>query len=100
MKVLLVLLLCFGLYGCATANSNPVGLLHKVEIGMTKEDVFKACGSPSEWTRQVINEKTYETWHYAFYTETYDFIDNSLIGYSSRGRYLTKEKIEDVRNYQ
>lgn len=86
------------LSGCATPSPNPVGLLHNVNIGMTKKQVFHACGSPSEWTRQVINGKIYETWHYAFYTETYDFVDSILVGYSSRGRYHSTNGIEDVRN--
>ncbi len=83
--------------GCASTPGTY--LLHKADFGMTKEDLFKSAGSPSGWTRQVIDGHTYETWHYAFFTETYDFVDNSLVGFSSRGCYYSEDSKEDVRDY-
>jgi hypothetical protein len=94
MKKLIVLLFCLGLCGCA---SIPGLGDRKVSIGMTKEQVFWKVGSPLNWTRQVINGKTYETWSFFNDASTYDFIDNILVGYSYRGRYYLKDSVEDVR---
>lgn len=42
MRKILVLLLCFGLIGCATAASK----MNNLSLGMTKPEVIKAMGSP------------------------------------------------------
>ena len=42
MKRILVLLLCLGLGGCATASN-----LNNVSLGMTKGDVIKTLGNPN-----------------------------------------------------
>jgi hypothetical protein len=94
MKNLILCLLL--LYGCATP-----GLVgdRKVNIGMTKEQVLWAVGSPLNWTRQTIDGKVYETWSFWNDGYTYDFVDNILVGYSVRGRYYSKDKTIDVRDW-
>lgn len=66
---------------------------------MTKEQLMKEYGAPNSWSRQVINDKTYEVWYYYNFSETYDFVDNTLTGYSSRSVYHSANNTEDVRNY-
>lgn len=97
MRSIILLLLCLGLCGCA---SIPGLGDRKVNIGMTKEQVMWKVGSPLNWSRQVINGKTYESWSFWNDASTYDFIDDELIGWSKRGRYYSKDSIEDVRNYK
>jgi len=95
--VLTLLALCLGLCGCATIP----GLTNRqVEIGMTKEEVMWKVGSPLNWTRQIIDGKTYETWSFWNDARTYDFIDGKLVGWSERGRYYSKDGVEDVRAYR
>lgn len=60
---------------------------------------MKEYGAPNSWSRQVINGKTYEAWYYYDFSETYDFVDNALAGYSSRSVYHSENNTEDVRNY-
>jgi hypothetical protein len=98
MRILNVLIIILILSGCATP-----GLIYthdKVKIGMTKEQVMYICGSPGLWSKQNINNKIYETWSYDNFAETYNFVDNILIGFSRNGAYHSENRIEDVRNYK
>jgi hypothetical protein len=98
MKILTIFLICFILSGCATI---PGLTDHKINIGMTKEQVFWKIGSPGEWSKRAIDGHVYETWSgYNLGCDSYDFIDGILIGYSTRGRYYSKDGVEDVRNYK
>jgi hypothetical protein len=52
MKKLITLLLCLGLYGCATASQ-----LNQISIGMSKEEVIKKMGKPD--STAAIGDKEY-----------------------------------------
>jgi hypothetical protein len=95
-RTFILVLLCLGLYGCATPGLTN----RQVNFGMTKEQVMWKVGSPLNWSCQTINNHTYETWSFWGDSRTYDFVDNVLVGYSERGRYYSKESIEDVRDYR
>ncbi|MDD5653885.1 MAG: hypothetical protein PHT31_06995 [Candidatus Omnitrophica bacterium] len=104
MKKILVLLLCLGLFGCASSG-YPITKpdVYKADIGMTREQVYQHCGSPIGWTRQIIDGKTYESWTYNPLIGTYDFVDGILVGYSKREafgemKYYSKDKVDDIKN--
>jgi len=99
MKILFAILICISLCGCASLPMPIISNHPKIDIGMTKEKLMKEYGAPNFWNRQVINGKTYEAWYYYNFSETYDFVDNALTGYSSRSVYHSANGIEDVRNY-
>ena len=42
MKKILVLILCLGLFGCATTSK----ITNRLSLGMTQEEVRKNCGNP------------------------------------------------------
>ena len=60
MKRTLVLLLCLGLYGCATA-----GKINSISLGMSKEEVIKTMGQPVSTSAkegaEYLNYKLSET---------------------------------------
>ena len=99
MKILFAILICITLCGCASVPIPIVFNHAKISIGMTKKQLMKEYGAPNSWSRQVINGKTYEAWYYYDFSETYDFVDNALAGYSSRSVYHSENNTEDVRNY-
>jgi hypothetical protein len=101
MRVLFITLICITLYGCASVPT-PLILNHpKVHIGMSKEKLYyNGYGAPNLWSKKTINGKTYETWYYYNFSESFDFLNNALTGYSSRSIYHSAEGDEDVRNYQ
>jgi hypothetical protein len=70
-----------------------------INIGMTKSELIQKYGGPTSWSRKIINEHIYEILYYYDVSETFDFVDNILTGYSSRSRYITKDGIEDIRDY-
>lgn len=101
MRIFLILFICLLLSGCASIPS-PIILNHpKIYIGMSKEKLYyNGYGAPNLWSKQMINGKTYETWYYYNFSESFDFVDNKLTGYSSRSIYHSANGDEDVRNYQ
>ena len=96
-KLIYLFILVILVNGCATI---PGISNRQFNIGMTKDQVMWKVGSPLNWTRQVINGKTYEVWSYWNDARTYDFIDGELVGWSERGRYYSKDGVDDVRNYK
>ena len=98
MKNIFILLLCLGLCGCVTTFDNY--LSNRLQIGMTKNQVYHVIGSPTKWIRQVNNGKIYENWHGSMQSIDCDFVDGVLAGWSWAGIYHSKDGIEDVRNYK
>jgi len=72
----------------------------RIELGISKERVFEIDGSPSYWTRFPTSDGVFESWKYHTHMRAYDFKDGVLIGYSHRGRYISADYFEDVRNYK
>ena len=103
MKTLFAIFICITLCGCATIRREySKNIAQTIHIGMTKEQVYRVNGPSTTWSRQSINGHVYETWIYIGLRNTFDFVDNSLIGYSlglGGGAYYSKDNIEDVRNY-
>ena len=98
-KKLLLLLLCLELCGCATTATDNY-LSRRLQIGMTKNQVYHVIGYPTKWTRQVNNGNVYENWHGSVFALDCDFIDGVLVGWSWAGIYHSKDGIEDVRDYK
>jgi len=111
MKILLLLFICVTFCGCVTARKEySKSLAQVIHIGMTKEQVIKNTtflnsfthSSPTAWSKQNINGHIYETWVYIENRISFDFVDNSLTGYSlglGGIAYYSKDGIEDTRNY-
>lgn len=70
-----------------------------IKLGMTKEQVLWIKGSPSYWTRYPTSSGVFESWSYHTTCDSYDFKDDKLIGYSTRGKYVGDNFVEDVRNF-
>jgi hypothetical protein len=101
-KRILILLLCLGLCGCATPgliDGAQQGLSQSL-IGKTKEQILWLYGSPLNWSKHIFNGKVQESWSYFNNGATFDFEDGKVVGCSQRGRYFTKDGIDDVRNYK
>ena len=64
MKKIIVLLLCLGLVGCATAKQ-----FSKAFVGMSKEEARKTIGSPDALKGSIINKygQLVEVWEYSRY---------------------------------
>jgi hypothetical protein len=97
-KKIVLLLLCLGLYGCVTTTENYFS--NRLQIGMTKNQVYHIIGYPTKWIRQVNNGKIYENWHGHMFDINCDFVDGVLAGWSWGGIYHSKDGVEDVRDYK
>lgn len=103
MKKLLVVLLCLGLCGCTTTPGLIEGAQHWPDqsvIGKTKEQILWLYGSPLNWSRHIYGDIIQETWSYEVTSFTFDFVNGKVVGCSFRGRYYSKDGIDDVRNYK
>ncbi len=80
LAIIAAFLIC--LVGCATTD-----FIKNIHIGMTKEQIIVACGSPTTWNRQTINGKTYESINYNVFLGNFDFVDGVLVGYSRRDAF-------------
>ena len=98
MKRILLAFLCLGLCGCITTTDKY--LSGKLQIGMTKNQIYHIIGYPTKWIRQDINGKTYENWHGHMFEVDCDFVDGVLTGWSWAGIYHSKDGVENVRNYK
>lgn len=103
-KIIVLLALVVSISGCATVRKEySKNIAQMIHVGMTKEQVYRVNGPSTTWSRQTINGHIYETWIYIGIRNTFDFVDNSLTGYSlglGGGAYYSKDNVEDVRNYK
>lgn len=126
-KILTITILFLFLSGCATPGIVGIlkdkGTLTKIfdkhrewpqetkesflkgelKLGMTKGQVLYLQGSPASWSRYKIGDDIYESWSWEIsgaHYSTCDFKNGLLIGSHRRGRYLSNDGIDDVRNYE
>ena len=99
MKRTLVLLLCLGLYGCATA-----GRINSISIGMSKGEVIKRMGRPVSTSaiegKEYLNYQLAETSDNAFYGVTTPYSvclkDGKVVSYGRHGDFGTTEQPAQV----
>lgn len=101
MKKTLVLLLCLGLCGCATAYK-----INSISLGMSKEDVIKTMGKPvstsaTEGT-EYLNYRLSETGDADFYGITTPYYvcirDGKVISYGRTGDFdSTKDPTQVIK---
>lgn len=101
MRKTIVLLLCLGLCGCATAHK-----INSISLGMSKEDVIKTMGKPvstsaTEGT-EYLNYKLAETGDDDFYGITTPYYvcvrDGKVISYGRTGDFdSTKDPTQVIK---